>query len=256
MFVYLLPKQVYQAFNFIAWTQPTVEPVILIFFDRNLNLLARFMYCDRDQYTASQIAYLMAQNRMRQQNHQQQQPLQCNHDDDVELSLGDDMGGATPLGAIGGGDPASTKSSNPHNLSMEIEDAFYTAAANASGTNSSSRGDSGSTLMASMVEPICRRCSPRVASSLSPGEDEYSAHCSHGYPQGGPPHMTTSRSMGHGHHNTRSPRDINPTCSVPGGGFHHFLPVKAGRSQTSLEMTMSGYDPVRLKNMDEDDVQC
>lgn len=56
------PK-VYQAFNFIAWTEAMVEPIILICFDRNLNLLARFMYCDRDQYTATQIAYLMAQNR-------------------------------------------------------------------------------------------------------------------------------------------------------------------------------------------------
>ena len=55
--------QVYQAFSFIAWTEATIEPIILICFDRNLNLLARFLYCDRDHYTAAQIAFLMAQNR-------------------------------------------------------------------------------------------------------------------------------------------------------------------------------------------------
>ncbi|KAH9508301.1 hypothetical protein Btru_050760 [Bulinus truncatus] len=66
------PK-VYQAFSFIAWTEAMVEPIILICFDRNLNLLARFMYCDRDQYTATQIAYLMAQNRQRLHLQQQYQ---------------------------------------------------------------------------------------------------------------------------------------------------------------------------------------
>ncbi|RUS79145.1 hypothetical protein EGW08_013092 [Elysia chlorotica] len=54
---------VYQAFSFIAWTEATVEPIILICFDRNLNLLARFLYCDRDHYTAAQLAFLMAQSR-------------------------------------------------------------------------------------------------------------------------------------------------------------------------------------------------
>ncbi|GFO37692.1 histamine h2 receptor-like [Plakobranchus ocellatus] len=64
------PK-VYQAFSFIAWTEATVEPIILICFDRNLNLLARFLYCDRDHYTAAQLAFLMNQNRetMQQQHH-------------------------------------------------------------------------------------------------------------------------------------------------------------------------------------------
>ncbi|XP_076452500.1 uncharacterized protein LOC143288099 [Babylonia areolata] len=57
------PK-VYQAFSFIAWTQGTVEPIVYICFDRQLNLLARWIYCDRyKQYDSSTLAYLMAQNR-------------------------------------------------------------------------------------------------------------------------------------------------------------------------------------------------
>jgi hypothetical protein len=39
--------QVYQAFSFIAWTQATIEPLIYICCDRQLNLLARWIYCDR-----------------------------------------------------------------------------------------------------------------------------------------------------------------------------------------------------------------
>ena len=42
-----------------------VEPIILIFFDRNINLLARYMYCDRESFDATQIAYLMSQARRR-----------------------------------------------------------------------------------------------------------------------------------------------------------------------------------------------
>lgn len=62
--------QVYQAFSFIAWTEAMIEPIILICFDRNMNLLARFLYCDRDHYTASQIAFLMAQSGHPQLDHQ------------------------------------------------------------------------------------------------------------------------------------------------------------------------------------------
>ncbi|KAJ8313004.1 hypothetical protein KUTeg_010377 [Tegillarca granosa] len=40
------PK-VYQAFSFIAWTQGTIQPLIHICFDRNINLLARYVYCDK-----------------------------------------------------------------------------------------------------------------------------------------------------------------------------------------------------------------
>lgn len=57
------PK-VYQAFSFIAWTQGTVEPIIYICFDRQLNLLARWTYCDRyKKYDSATLRYLMAQHR-------------------------------------------------------------------------------------------------------------------------------------------------------------------------------------------------
>lgn len=40
------PK-VYQAFSFIAWSHGTVQPIIYICFDRHVNLLASYFYCDR-----------------------------------------------------------------------------------------------------------------------------------------------------------------------------------------------------------------
>ncbi|KAL8605118.1 hypothetical protein ACOMHN_018919 [Nucella lapillus] len=59
-----VPPKVYQAFSFIAWSQGTLEPLILICFDRQLNLLARWVYCDRyKKYDASTLAYLLEQNR-------------------------------------------------------------------------------------------------------------------------------------------------------------------------------------------------
>lgn len=57
------PK-VYQAFSFIAWSQGTIEPIIYICFDRHLNLLARWTYCDRyKSYNPDMLAYLMTLNR-------------------------------------------------------------------------------------------------------------------------------------------------------------------------------------------------
>ncbi|XP_035824434.1 uncharacterized protein LOC101852676 [Aplysia californica] len=78
---------VYQAFCFIAWTQALVEPIILIFFDRNINLLSRFMYCDREGYTASQIAYLMSQAR-------REDAATSAHGGSIEMVMGDAAGGA------------------------------------------------------------------------------------------------------------------------------------------------------------------
>ncbi|KAK3085114.1 hypothetical protein FSP39_024658 [Pinctada imbricata] len=39
------PK-VYQAFSFIAWTQGTIQPILYICFDRQIDLLAKYVYCD------------------------------------------------------------------------------------------------------------------------------------------------------------------------------------------------------------------
>jgi hypothetical protein len=88
------PK-VYQAFCFIAWTQALVEPIILIFFDRNINLLARYMYCDRDRYTASQIAYLMSRAR--------HEDASTSHNASIELMMAHDAGphaDAIPLSSL------------------------------------------------------------------------------------------------------------------------------------------------------------
>ena len=37
--------KVYQFFAFIAWTQAAIQPLVYIFFDRNLDLLAKYMKC-------------------------------------------------------------------------------------------------------------------------------------------------------------------------------------------------------------------
>lgn len=52
-FLILIDKQfqvspkVYQAFSFIAWSQGSIQPVLYICFDRQLNLLAKYIYCDK-----------------------------------------------------------------------------------------------------------------------------------------------------------------------------------------------------------------
>ena len=57
------PK-VYQAFSFIAWSQGSIEPILYILFDRNLDLLASSVYCDRyKKYNRDTIAYLMSRHR-------------------------------------------------------------------------------------------------------------------------------------------------------------------------------------------------
>lgn len=55
------PK-VYQSFSFIAWTQGSIQPMVYILFDRHINLLAKYVYCDRyRQYRLTTIANLMNQ---------------------------------------------------------------------------------------------------------------------------------------------------------------------------------------------------
>lgn len=79
-----------------------MEPIILICFDRNLNLLARFMYCDRDQYTATQIAYLMSHNR--QQLHLQ---------DELATSNSIETGDTFHCGALHGSHTLVTNNQSP-----------------------------------------------------------------------------------------------------------------------------------------------
>lgn len=40
------PK-VYQAFAFIAWSHGAIQPILYILFDRSLNILAKYIYCDK-----------------------------------------------------------------------------------------------------------------------------------------------------------------------------------------------------------------
>lgn len=54
---FTVSPKVYQAFSFIAWSQGTIQPVLYIFFDRHVDLLAKYIYCDRyRQYSTAYLA--------------------------------------------------------------------------------------------------------------------------------------------------------------------------------------------------------
>lgn len=54
---FTVSPKVYQAFSFIAWSQGTIQPLIYICFDRHVNLLAKYIYCDRyRQYSLANLA--------------------------------------------------------------------------------------------------------------------------------------------------------------------------------------------------------
>jgi hypothetical protein len=45
-----VPPKVYQAFAFIAWSHGAIQPILYILFDRNLNILSKYVYCDRHDF--------------------------------------------------------------------------------------------------------------------------------------------------------------------------------------------------------------
>ncbi|XP_060075076.1 protein trapped in endoderm-1-like [Ylistrum balloti] len=54
---FTVSPKVYQAFSFIAWSQGTIQPLLYICFDRHVNLLAKYVYCDRyRQYSLANLA--------------------------------------------------------------------------------------------------------------------------------------------------------------------------------------------------------
>lgn len=56
------PK-LYQAFAFIAWSHGAFQPIVYILFDRNLNLLAKYIYCDEYNNTDNIIQRMMHRQR-------------------------------------------------------------------------------------------------------------------------------------------------------------------------------------------------
>ncbi|XP_052799964.1 histamine H2 receptor-like [Mya arenaria] len=56
---FTVSPKVYQAFAFIAWSQGPLQPIMYIFFDRNLNILAKHMYCDKYRYDIDTIIQMM-----------------------------------------------------------------------------------------------------------------------------------------------------------------------------------------------------
>ena len=52
------PK-VYQTFSFIAWSHGAIQPLMYICFDRNLNILTKYFYCDKYRYNTDTLAQLM-----------------------------------------------------------------------------------------------------------------------------------------------------------------------------------------------------
>ncbi|KAL3856828.1 hypothetical protein ACJMK2_011542 [Sinanodonta woodiana] len=70
------PK-VYQVFSFIAWSQGAVQPVLYICFDKSLDILAKYMYCDHYRYDIE----LLAQMLNRHQNPDQAPSQMCSVSD-------------------------------------------------------------------------------------------------------------------------------------------------------------------------------
>ena len=56
------PK-VYQTFSFIAWSHGAIQPLVYICFDRNLNILTKYFYCDKYPYDMDTLAQLMFNRR-------------------------------------------------------------------------------------------------------------------------------------------------------------------------------------------------
>ena len=56
------PK-VYQTFSFIAWSHGAIQPLVYICFDRNLNILTKYFYCDKYPYDMDTLAQLMLNRR-------------------------------------------------------------------------------------------------------------------------------------------------------------------------------------------------
>ena len=70
------PK-IYQTFAFIAWSHGAIQPAFYILFDRHLNILARYIYCDKYRYDIDTIAQLMMN---RQRNMERSEPNYANRD--------------------------------------------------------------------------------------------------------------------------------------------------------------------------------
>ncbi|KAK6968261.1 histamine H2 receptor [Biomphalaria glabrata] len=222
------PK-VYQAFSFIAWTEALVEPIILICFDRNLNLLARFMYCDRDQFTAAQIAFLMAQHRQQQQQlHHHHHHLHHHHEDDDQVD-------------------ASRQSS------IDADDAFHCGAAHALGECSGCSTSGG--------EPHHHHhpADPGLPNSIVP--------CRHCCPTPPPPGETTPlRSHHHHHHRPHSPSGDSPACTSAHElrGFRDFQPHIIPDEVVAMEMNSAPFrietELIARKQKDsasrQGDIQC
>lgn len=75
------PKM-YQAFSFIAWTQGTIQPILYICFDRHIDLLAKYIYCDRYRQ-ASLVAladWMNTQAAINREEHQEEGETQGQSD--------------------------------------------------------------------------------------------------------------------------------------------------------------------------------
>lgn len=67
------PKM-YQAFSFIAWTQGTIQPILYICFDRHIDILAKYIYCDRyrQENLAALADWMTTQAAINQEEHHEE----------------------------------------------------------------------------------------------------------------------------------------------------------------------------------------
>ncbi|XP_052231090.1 trace amine-associated receptor 4-like [Dreissena polymorpha] len=65
---FTLPTKVYQTFAFIAWSQGPLQPILYICFDRNLNILAKHLRCDRYRNDIDSIIQMMMNRNQSSEN--------------------------------------------------------------------------------------------------------------------------------------------------------------------------------------------
>jgi hypothetical protein len=97
---FTVSPQVYEAFGFIAWSHATIQPTLYILFDRNLSILAKYVYCDK--YDIDTILQHMM--------HRQRHPDQTDAKHRASVADSDTMP-STPLG---------TNSENRHSNLLDI----------------------------------------------------------------------------------------------------------------------------------------
>lgn len=134
------PKM-YQAFSFIAWTQGTIQPILYICFDRHIDILAKYIYCDRyrQQNLAALADWLTTQAAI---NHEDRHDEEVEDENQTEFIPGQGQSGIEDTNSINMDDCISALSSRSTYRSRPSHEA-----------TPESNSDNTSSLLMSRAEP-------------------------------------------------------------------------------------------------------